>query len=479
MKSALNSGCVLFLGVIACASAASASEQGAGKAAPPNLMVIIADDLGWDDTGAYGHPHIRTPNIDRLAKDGLRFDNAFLTCSSCSPSRSSIMTGRYPHATGAAELHQPLPESQVLFTTPLRKTGYYAAAAGKWHLGPAVVSQFDLVREGGGDGGYEHWLPVLRERPKDKPFFFWFAANDPHRGYRPGALSPPHEKSDVVVPPYLPDNDITRRDLALYYDEIGRLDQNVGQVIEELERQGIAENTLVLFMSDNGRPFPRCKTTLYDSGIKTPFIVRWPAVVKPGTVAKGLVSSVDIAPTFVQLAGAEPLESFQGESFAAILADPGSKGRERIFAEHNWHDYLAWKRGVRSDRYLYVFNGAPETAMTPPADAVSSITFQEMRRLRDAGQLPPEQMQCFTKPQPAEELYDLSTDPECFHNLAGDPSHAETLKAMRETLAGWQQRTGDAQPASLSPDTFDRETGDRLGATKKAKKGGKKQRAAK
>ena len=142
---------------------------------------MIADDLGWNDVGCYGHPHIRTPNIDRLARQGLKFTHAFLTCSSCSPTRCSIMTGRYPHSTGAAELHQPLPPDQVVFPGLLKTAGYYTASAGKWHLGPAPKVHFDAV-VGGGPIGCENWVKTLKERPKDRPFFLWLASIDPHRG---------------------------------------------------------------------------------------------------------------------------------------------------------------------------------------------------------------------------------------------------------------------------------------------------------
>ncbi len=217
--------------------------------------------MAWDDCGAFGNPKVRTPNIDRLAREGMRFDRAFVTASSCSPSRSSLITGRYPHNTDAEELHWPLPPEQVTFVEKLKASGYWTAAAGKWHLGNAAKSRFDLVREanpagfqlatgkdakarmtaegsGAVQSGCDQWVPVLRDRPKDKPFFLWLAALDPHRDYEPGAIPEPHRPEDVVVPPYLPDVPEVRKDLALYYDEISRLDHHVGEVMAELDRQG-------------------------------------------------------------------------------------------------------------------------------------------------------------------------------------------------------------------------------------------------
>src|SRR5947209_3813125 len=301
----------------------------------PNVVLLIADDMGCEECGAFGHKTIRTPNIDRLARDGLRFDRAFLTCSSCSPSRSTMITGRYPHSTGAYELHWPLPRDQVTFVEKLKAAGYWTAQAGKWHLGNAVKDRFDQVRDVGSAGfqsgpggamvdkqdasGCGQWLPTLRGRPKDKPFFLWLASVDPHRDYEEGIIPRPHRPEEIVVPPYLPDVPETRKDLGLYYDEINRLDSYVGKVLEELERQGVADNTVVLFLSDNGRPFPRCKTWLYDSGIRTPLIVRWPGHVKPGGACGSLVSSVDLAPTILELAGVPIPPTVQGKSFVPLL----------------------------------------------------------------------------------------------------------------------------------------------------------------
>jgi N-sulfoglucosamine sulfohydrolase len=440
---------------LALAPAALAAET-------PNVVVIIADDLGVEDLGAYGHPKVRTPNIDRLAKGGMRFDRAILTCSSCSPSRSSILTGRYPHQTGAEQLHWPLPADQVMLTTPLRKAGYWTAAAGKWHLGAEAKKQFDLVREGGGRSGCENWVPVLRDRPADKPFFVWLAAVDPHRPYEKGAIEQPHKPADAVVPPYLPDTDAVRADLAAYYDEIGRMDGFVGQVLDELDRQKVADNTVVLFLSDNGRPFPRCKTTVYDSGVRTPLVVRWPGKVKAGSTCGKLVSAVDIAPTVLALAGVKPGPNFVGNDFGPLLIDPTRTVRELAFAEHNWHDYEARSRAVRSERFKLIRNDYRDLPNSPPADAVRSPTFAELLRLRDARKLTPPLEACFAKPLPKEELYDLDADPHELTNLAADPKHAETLAKLREALDDWARDTKDFVPKDRTPDECDRVTGQPL-----------------
>ena len=454
----------------------------------PNIVLIIADDMNWNDCGAYGNANIRTPNIDQLARDGMRFETAYLTASSCSPSRSSMITGLYPHNTDAEQLHWPLPENRMLFTETLRKAGYWTAAAGKWHLGKAVRDRFDLIKEAdirgfqlpsGAKGtekmiaaakiasGCEDWIDVLQSRPKNKPFFLWLAALDPHRDYKEGIIRTPHQAKDTIVPPYLPDIAKTRHDLALYYDEISRLDEYVGKVVAELEKQKVAENTVVIFITDNGRPFPRDKTTMYDGGIRTPLIVKWPAKIKSRSVCKSLVSTIDFAPTFAELSGAEIPKVFEGKSFASLLTDPSKQIREFAFAEDHWHDYEDHGRAVCSKRFKYIRNDYVDLPNTPPADAGRSETFQEMLKLREQKKLTANQMACFNVPRAKEEFYDLENDPHELNNLANNPKFAKQLQRHRDALAEWTKRTNDSIPVHRTEDEFHRETGRTLPARKR------------
>lgn len=457
----------------------------------PNFVLIIADDMGWEDCRPFGNKQIKTTQLEQLARQGMRFENMILTCSSCSPSRSSLITSRFPHSTGAEQLHWPLPKEQVTFVEQLRKAGYWTAAAGKWHLGNQVRDRFDVIHDIGTAGfqlptekgdktkvktvvvanpnpsGAEAWVSTLQERPKDKPFFLWLAAVDPHRDYAEKVILEPHRPEDVTVPPYLPDNAETRKDLALYYDEISRLDSNVGKVMDEITAQGLAENTVVIFMTDNGRPFPRCKTTLYDCGIKSPFIVRWLGKVRTEATCQSLLSSVDIAPTILEIAGVMPPEQFQGTSFLKVLTEPETRVRTAAFSEHNWHDFEARSRSVRTERFKYIRNEYPDMPNTPPADAVRSLTFQSMRKLRDEGSLKDTQTTCFTKPLPEEELYDIQADPHELKNLATDTKFATELVELRGALDAWKKQTKDDAPAARTPDEFDRESGEPLPGRKR------------
>lgn len=468
---------LLIIATLCFTSLSCETAENTESEAPPNIILMIADDLSWNDLGAYGHPHVKTPNLDRMAEEGMLFNQAFLTTSSCSPSRSSIITGQYPHNTDAEQLHWPLPADQVTFTEILKDAGYWTAQAGKWHLGDAVRDRFDEIRDVGtigfvlsadgkdlppeGDGsGCENWLSLLRDRPADQPFFLWLAAVDPHRVYEPNAIDEPHTVDDVIVPPYMPDVQAVREDLALYYDEISRLDSYVGLILDELESQGIADNTLVIFMSDNGRPFQRDKTTLLDGGIKTPFIAKWPAKIEAGSVSNSMISSVDLATTFLELADLESPASFEGVDFSPVLSNSSAEVRDHIYAEDHWHDHDDFSRAVRTKQYKLVRNFFPEHPNTPPADALNGPAFEATYQLYLAGELTEEQALIFQAPRPELELFDVVADPNEMKNLAGDPAYTETLAEMREILRLAREASGDKDPEFRTPDEFGRIDGD-------------------
>lgn len=430
----------------------------------PNFVFIIADDVSFNDIGCYGNKVVKTPNIDRLAAEGLRFTNAFLTASSCSPSRCSIISGKYPHCNGAAELHTPLPPNEIPFPLLLREKGYYTAQAGKWHMGPSAYRAFDLYTDGkkynNGDGGENNWVKFLKERPKEKPFFFWLASHDAHRPWGADTFKITHDPSKVIIPPYFDDTPETRQDIASYYNEIGRFDYYIGKVREELEKQGVLENTVIIVTADNGRPFPRCKTRVYDSGMQTPFVVFWPKGIKDkGAHPEGLVSSLDIAPTILELAGVDSPKEYQGKSFTPMLKNPGAEIRKNVFSEHNWHDYQAHERMIRTKDYLYLVNALPNLTNCGPADSKTSPTQAALNHLRDMGKLTPAQADVFVIPRPREELYDVTNDPEQLLNLVSVPKYRKKLEEMRALLLKWQSDTRDSLPGKFTPDRFDRETG--------------------
>lgn len=446
----------------------------------PNVVLFIADDVSWNDFGCYGNDAARTPNIDKLAKNGIRFDHAYLTASSCSPSRSSIITGRYPHNNGkASELHQPISGHLPWFPELLRNAGYYTALSGKHHMKstapkkgpearPRAFDHTDRGRSKANSGGHANWVRVTQNRPRDKPFFFWFAAFDAHRDWdaddqwneeQYGVM---HHPQDVVVPPFLHDNEVTRKDLASYYNEVTRFDYFIGRVVNELREQAELENTLILVMADNGRPFPRAKTRLHDSGMRTALIAHWPNGIAKAGATNALVSAVDLAPTILQMAGCSIPETIQGVSIMPILSGKQYSVRDYAFSEHNWHDYEAHGRSVRHGDFLLIRNFRPQLPWQGPADSVRSPSHRSLLSGRDAGELNTAQQDVFLTPRAEVELYHTATDSWQLTNLADSADYSTVRKDLTTVLDQWMDKTGDSVPASLRRDRFDRETGLRL-----------------
>jgi N-sulfoglucosamine sulfohydrolase len=439
---------LLFLPLSGCFHSAP-SEQ------PPNFIFFISDDMSQEDFGCYGHPSIQTPHIDALAAEGMRFDNAYLTTSSCSPSRCSMITGRYPHNTGAPELHSRLPDDQIRFPELLREAGYYTLLSGKNHMFGWEDRAFDKMYRGKGPGGSEDWLDHVKNRPKDKPFFFWFASYDGHRDWTINDDAPVYDPKDVIVPPYLVDTPATREDLANYYHEVSRYDHYIGVVVEELKRQGVLENTLIVVASDNGRPFPRDKTYLYDSGIKTPWVVHYPQLIKQPSSTESLVSVIDLSATCLELAGVEIPESVQGRSFTPILQDPDATVREVVFAEHNWHVYQSHERMVRFGDYLYIKNNYPKLPNLGHESDMLYLSGKELWKAHAAGQTQSHQQQIFAVPSPSEQLFHVSRDPYQLWNVADLPAYRDVLNQARSLLADWTEETGDTIPTNPTPDRRD------------------------
>ncbi len=426
----------------------------------PNIIVFIADDVSWDDIGVYGNDQVVTPNIDNLAKNGLIFNNAYLTTSSCSPSRNSILTGRYPHNTGAAELHTEPPLDMTSFPEILKDKGYYTLQAGKFHMGEYAKRGFHEVHDNkqiNGLGGEDYWVEGLKKRPKSKPFFMWYASYDAHRIWGENEFSGTHKPDKIFVPDYLVNGALTRLDLANYYDEITRFDHYIGEVVNELKAQGEYENTYIIVMADNGRPFPHSKTRLNDQGVKTPFIVHHPRSIMSNKKSNSLISAVDIASTILDIAGITPSESFQGNSFLNIINNPELKFRNYVFAEHNWHDYESYQRMVRNEKYLYIKNSRPQFPQEGPLDAINSPTYIDLKDAEKNKTISKVQAEIFIKPRPSEELYDLSNDPFQYKNLLEEGDIPQDYELLKKILNQWINDTGDTFPEKLTKDWYLRE----------------------
>ncbi len=440
-------------------AAGSSLPQSASAASQdqPNIIWLIADDIGWRELGCYGHPTIRTPNIDKLAQNGIRFTSAFVNASSCSPSRCSMFTGKHPHSTGAENLHDSLPADQAIVPELLAPMNYYSGNAGKFHMGDSAAQRFDVLYN-----DVNQWGKFFDNRPKNKPFFLYMGFHDAHRPFDRGCIDEPYTHDDIVVPPYLPDIPEAREELAGFYDEITRMDSVIGDILARLEKDGELDNTIILFCGDNGMPFPRAKCSVYDSGIETPLIMQWPKKIKPGQVNDNLVSLIDAAPTTLEYAGVSIPSDMQGHSLVTEIDDPSLPGAPYIYAEKNWHDLDDHSRAVRDHRYKYIRNAFPEIPLENSADSSVAPLFQKMRQMRDEGTLSKEAMLLFRGRRAPEELYDLSRDPWEFKNLVNQPAYQTVLKRMRQTLDQWIKETKDIPPSKALPNEFHPETGERI-----------------
>jgi arylsulfatase A-like enzyme len=447
----------LAAGAAVCASPFLTQHAARAAAPPPNIVWIFADDVGPTTFGCYGNPAVRTPHLDRLAAEGLRFTRAFVTSPSCSPSRASLFTGMYAHSIGAEDLHDPVPAGVPMAHELLKAAGYYTGSVGKIHLGKEAEKHFEVIykRE-------PQWRDFIDARPKGKPFFLHLGFHDAHRPFDRGAVEPPHEAANVVVPPYLPDTPETREDLAAFYDEISRMDEVIGGLIARLEEEGILDNTFIAFCGDNGMPFPRAKNSLYDPGIASPCIMRWPGRVPAGELHHGLTSLVDWTPTTLEVAGLPVPGVMYGRSLLPAIQQRDSVGRPYVFAARNWHDFDDHSRCVRDGRYKLIRNAFPERPLNPAADLIRSPTFQKMRELRDAGTLTPEAASIFAPKRAPIELYDLAHDAGEFHNVAENPAYAPVVARMTAALDAWVSETNDVPPSKSKPDLYDPETGERL-----------------
>tara|TARA_R110002124_G_scaffold194936_7_gene362057 strand:- start:6500 stop:7936 length:1437 start_codon:yes stop_codon:yes gene_type:complete len=416
---------------------------------PPNFVFILTDDISVEDLSIYGNQSIDTPNLQRLAMMGLVFDNAYLTTSSCSPSRISMITGRYPHNTGAPEIHVELPSSQKTFVQELKKAGYHTVLSGKNHMAPPNQLGF-LEYSDSKPSGSENWLSHLQNRPKNQPFFFWLASHDAHRDWQVNDKARTYLPTQVDVQPYMYDGPLTREDLTGYYHEISRLDHYVGVVLDELEAQGILDNTYLIFLTDNGRPFPRSKTYLYKNGIQTPLVIAGPKVNKGRT--NSLVSAIDVSATILELAGLSIPETIQGVSFSKVLQDHEVIIREVAFAERNWHRYSMHERMVRMGDWIYIRNNWPNKRnLSGESDPHAFPAAKELWNKHEKGQLTPAQSLITLLPQPAEELYHARNDPHNLNNVLYAPENREVLNQMRLLLTTWTNQTGDNIPNNPTP----------------------------
>ncbi|WP_293690393.1 MULTISPECIES: sulfatase [unclassified Spirosoma] len=458
-------------------------RQGAPLAKRPNIVLIVADDHGREAVGCYGNTSIRTPHIDQLATDGVRFSNAFCTTASCSPSRSVLLTGIHNHANGMYGLEHQIhhfSSFDTIHSLPvwLEQAGYRTARIGKLHVSPESVYHFQRILGTGkvNDPASIGRSPVEMARAcydfmvekSDTPFFLYFATDDPHRsntispdgspifdgtkpnlfGNRPGGYPQVgdhfYQPREVSVPTYLPDNRACRMELAQYYEAISRLDQGVGRLVDYLKETGQYDNTLIVYLSDNGAPFPGAKTNLYEPGMRLPCIVKLPGQHKRSFVQDALISWIDVTPTLLDFAGVD-LSTIvtQGRSFRSVVEQESVRDWDEVYASHSLHEITMYypMRVLRERRYKLIFNIAHELPYPMALDLYRSYTWQE--GLKKGEKVYGKRTVAAYLHRPRFELYDLQTDPDEIHNLAANPKYGGVLQRMQTKLKQFQKQTRD------------------------------------
>lgn len=417
------------------AEAAAAPRGGAARATGPNILWLVSEDNG-PFLGAYGDEVARTPNLDRFATEAVRYAACFSAAPVCAPSRFALITGLYAQTSGPAHHMRAEGKGPAWlrgFPELLRAQGYYCTNNAKTDYNVPV----DLRRTWDENSTRAHW----RNRPAGAPFFSVFNTFTTHEGQMAtgatqplaGGVSP----ADVRIPEYLPDTDLARRERAHYYDQVTRMDAEIGELLRQLDEDGLAEDTIVFYYSDNGGVLPRTKRFCYDSGTHTPLMIRFPRAyaalspTAPGSVVRTPVSSVDFAPTVLSLVGLPKDERMQGIAFAG----PARKVRRNAFsARDRMGERYDMQRSVRNVRYRYIRNYLPHLPYGQhEAYGWHQPGYREWERLHLAGRLDDVQSR-FWQPKPAEELYDLATDQDEVRNLVGDPAHARVLAELRTAL---------------------------------------------
>ena len=455
----------------------------------PNIVLMVADDLGTDDMGAYGHPNIPTPHLDYLASNGMIFTNAYCTSASCSASRSVILTGLYNHATGQyghSHHYHHFKTADHIITLPyiLSQSGYTTARIGKFHIAPDRVYPFDSVLPANARNAVE-----MAERSRlflqsaSEPFFLYFCTDDPHRGGGvaeeiptrpdrfgnrpegyPGVETRTYLPEAIIVPDYLPDNLATRHELAQYYQSVDRMDQGFGRLFDILKETGHWENTIIVFMSDNGIAFPGAKTNLYDPAMRLPLVMAYAPIIEKDAVSDAMVNWSDITPTLLDMAGLLPGDNsipftvddpdfkwweslpksshFHGRSFKSIFTG-GNESFDEIYASHTFHEITMYypMRVVQDRQYKLIWNIASGLDYPSASDLWASSTWQSVvdnpdnlfgkRTIRNYINRPPF------------ELYDMVSDPHEINNLAYKPEYATTLSHYKEKIRQFQLETND------------------------------------
>lgn len=468
----------------------------------PNVLFVLSDDQSYPFLSCYGDTNVRTPTIDQLAAEGMKFHRMFTSAPQCVPSRAAYLTGRSAVAARMTRFSSALPADEITFPELLReKAGYFTGICGRtYHLDGSgrnsgntigelmqkhgmktFEKRVDYLRQGSDTEAIEQMREFLDRKPKEKPFCLWLNFSDPHHPWTPPASDRP-DPASLKLPAHWPDLPGMREQLADYCGEVNRVDRSMKAVLDLLAERGFAPNTLVIFAGDNGAAFPHGKGSLYDPGSNVPLVIRWPGVVKPGGDSRTLLSGEDIAPTVLAAAGLAPGPKMSGHNFLPLLKGESYTPRRHIFVERGPHGTAPVTVGMsnggydlsrcaRSDHYKFIYNCTPWIPYAP-VDSAGGAAWREMTAANAQGKLGPGlRTTYFTAPRPVYELYDLDADPSELKNLSGDPALRKVEVELRTALAEQMMLDFDYLPL---PDLLDRDaTAAKAGKTGK---GGKTKR---
>ncbi|MBI9019402.1 MAG: sulfatase [Phycisphaerae bacterium] len=461
----LSGSSLALLAMQSCAKSNSVYDL--GDSPRPNILFCIADDWGWPHAQSYGDPVVNTDTFDQIAKQGVLFEHAYVSSPSCTPCRGALLTGQYHwRLKENANLWSTLDVNIPTYPLLLEKSGYHVGYWRKsWGPGNLQPGGYTDTHPAGTNypKGFQQFLEA---KPASKPFCFWLGSSDPHRAYKKGSgKDSGMDISKVPLPAFYPDSDEIRSDIADYYWEVQRFNRDCGDAIKLLKETGQLENTIVVMTGDHGMPFPRCKGNLYDMGVRVPMAIQWPAKVKPNRRVDDFMSFVDLAPTFLQAAGAKIPAQMVGRSLLPTLlskkqgmVDPARAnvifGRERHTPAQKSPSIAGYpSRGIRTKKYLYIRNfapnrwpaGVPEGATHPMnnfSDCDNGPTKKYLMDNNSDPKVKPYYDLCFAK-RPAEELYEIATDPDNIKNLAANPKFAGIKSKMSKMLTDQLTQTAD------------------------------------
>lgn len=469
------------------------ASQLSAQTQSPNVLLFVTDDLGIESVGCYGNQVIKTQAIDQLAKEGVKFNNAFCITASCSASRASILNGMFGHTTGHyghthATSHFSTFDTVKSLPVILSEGGYHTVRIGKYHLAPESVYKFDEAFSNPGPNARSAVEMAMKcedviRKDSDKPFFLYFCTDDPHRmGKRPDLPYSPdgfgnlpqgypnvtpvkYDVKDVIVPPFIPDNPYCRAEIAQYYESISRLDQGLAHLVKTLKDCGKYNNTLIIFISDNGSPFPNAKMTLYDPGMRLPCIVKEPFAKNRNNVSGSFVSWIDITPTILDYAGiVVKKNTFAGRSFKEDIRNPETVFNETVFGDHNFHELIMHypMRSIQKGSWKLIVNISFYAPFPLDADAYNSLLrFYSDEPIEKRDDMPENKgentydklTKCNLRYgkrtlkdyliRPKFELYNLAKDKDEVQNLVYNPDNQDIFKELLAELKKMQKKTTD------------------------------------